>query len=351
MRFELGFVVVVGGLGVGGCQPEAVSPDARQRDAAIDAAPPPWWTPAPGEVDDWDIQLAAPFDLTPTRTAYIVNLWDMVPAETTLDYGDGAPIVVPAGSQKSRLQAMHAQRPRTTVICRIDTGALALDDPDASKFPGFAANPPDDPAAPEVGSVIGWSASLPARVRWLDVRASARATVLPLIAKRFELADRIGCDAILADHNDMFAIKRTGGGGAFGDGTGFSPPLGFQAELEWYLALAPTAHALELSIGFRGTSSLTSDDLVQNYDWALADSCGEHQDCDTWSPFQRSAFGAKAVLALDYDRIVDGRGPGQFCIAQRDNNLTDGIIKDEALSSAHWEACPNPTGTSTDAGP
>src|SRR5262245_5849317 len=179
-------------------------------DAAVDAAPAPppapaWWQPRPGDARDWDIQLAAPFDLAAPRAAYDVDLWSVVPAPTVLDYGDGAPITVPAGAQAGAIAALHARTPRAVVICHVDTGALELDRPDAAKFPGYSAKLTACPAgAPTAGSAIGHSAGGP-RECYLDVRAASRPSFAPLVWKRLDLARQIGCDAVDGDRNDMLA--------------------------------------------------------------------------------------------------------------------------------------------------
>lgn len=351
-------------LGLAACQPPLATPDAPQRDMPTDAPPPPWWTPAPGEVDGWDIQLtpnptAPAFDLAarvggptePVRTAFILNLWDIIPREMTMEYADGN-VVVPAGPIGAEVEVMHARRPRPTLICRVDTGRLQLTDPDASKFPGFEATPPDDPTPPAAGSVIGWSSALPDGIRWLNIDASAHAIVKELIAKRIALAKAAGCDAILGDGNDQFLIRRDSNAGEPGDGAGFGN-IDVNENITWFVEVAKLVHdpAIELSAGFKGVGQLTSSDIVGAYDFAFAERCGELEDCSTYSPFLRGeGFSPRAVLALDLNRIVSekgqpDRGPGQFCNAQTGAGITDGIIKDEALSTAHWADCLNPSVT------
>src|SRR3954463_10476443 len=122
MRSDSVRALILGSALVAGCQPSPQRPDPA----------PPWWQPAPGEAADWDIQLAAtPFDISAARAMYTLDLWDAVPAATTLDYGDGAPLAVPAGKHPGAIAELHARTPPAIVVCQIGTGAIRLTDPDA----------------------------------------------------------------------------------------------------------------------------------------------------------------------------------------------------------------------------
>src|SRR5882724_5160561 len=88
-------------------------------DAAPDAYVAPWWQPRVGEAKNWDIQLAATVDVSAARTMYDLDLWSLVPAPTTLDYGDGDPVAVPAGAMAGTIAALHARTPPAIVICHV----------------------------------------------------------------------------------------------------------------------------------------------------------------------------------------------------------------------------------------
>ena len=92
---------------------------------------------------------------------YVLELFDVVPAPTTIDYADGNPVTVPAGAlcrHHRRAERAGSAGDRGVPIA---TGAIDLDDPDAPKFPGFGASPPNRPDAPAGGSVIGWNTKRP----------------------------------------------------------------------------------------------------------------------------------------------------------------------------------------------
>src|SRR5262245_50972397 len=96
-------------------------------DAAVDMTPaPPWWQRKVCEAKDWDIQLAAPIDVSAPRAMYDLDLWALVPAQTSIDYGDSDPVTVPAGALAGTLAQLHARTPRPIVICHVETGLLEL---------------------------------------------------------------------------------------------------------------------------------------------------------------------------------------------------------------------------------
>lgn len=292
-------------------------------------ASPTWWTPAPGEARNWDIQLNPPFDTTAVRDMYELELFDLVPAQTTIDYADGDPVTVPAGALAGTIAELHARVPPAIVVCRVATGAIDLDDPDARKFPGFKAAPPDRPDAPEAGSVIGWNTKDPnnPNERYLDIRASERGRWTAVMFKRFELADQIGCDAIEADRVDMF--KAT---------PGFTIT---EADETTFLGkVSDEIHAHELAAGLRNGFNipLQVQKMAACYDWVLQDRCAEYEDCSKSSPF---AAAGKAMFALDI-QLPDSDGfgiePAVACPRYLQSGI-NGIVKAEELDSSFREGC------------
>ena len=319
MRYASALLALWEALGCGGKDPAHV-------DAAIDAAVVPWWHPAPGEAKNWDIQLHAPFDVTSARTMYELELWDLVPVQTMLDYGDGDPVTVPAGGLAGKLAELHGRTPSTIVICHVDTGAIELDRPDARKFAGYQANPPDDPTPPNAGSVIGWSASRPAE-RFLDISDAHRALFAALIWKRLDLAVQIGCDGVAADRNDMITSH-----------SGFAITPFEQGS--WFREVASQAHGRLLSVGLLDANEISGqvDDLAADLDWGTPHRCGEYNDCDTERAFINLN---KAVLAIDYATDIDGMAQSSTttCPRQQQALVVDGIIKDAAETSMIRTQC------------
>jgi hypothetical protein len=307
-----------------GCKGDPDRPDAG------DVYNPPWFHPKPGEIKNWDIQLTG-YDFAAQRDMYIVDLWDVVPSARMLDYGDGDPVAVPAGSQATRIAALKAAR--TTVICHVGTGAIKLTDPDARKFPGFEATPPNRPTMVKAGSVIGWSTSLTdANERFLDIRTASRPMFEKYIIARIDLAKAIGCDGIAANHNDATAYQDD-----VAYGTGFAM-IAAAEQTSWIVALAKKSHDIEISIGGRGGHAATGiEALVDDYDWLIAERCTEIPDCDQTRPFIEAK---RAVFGLDYDVTQEGMASSKTTTCQRwADTLIDGVIKKATLDGSFREVC------------
>jgi hypothetical protein len=329
MRSATARALSLGLLLLAGCKPDPFRPDAGPPDAPdIDAPEYPWWTPGPGEIRDWDIQLAkTPFNVMAKRAMYIIDLFDAVPAATTLDYSSGM-LTVPPGVHAGAITQLKGTTPPTLVVCHVNTGAVRLSDPDAMKFPGYEANPPDAPALPAANSVIGWSIGGEPGERYIDLNAEARATVLPLIEKRFELAQKSGCDAILAGNN----------GALISSSTGF-PTVDIDENKSWMEDLAAKAHARTLSIGIRNSVMQSTDVDAQAFDWALVERCGEEDMCNLQRAFLNQH---KAVFAVDYTVDINGDPTNQtnLCTNQAEGMIQGGIIKTPALDSTPPVGCP-----------
>jgi hypothetical protein len=334
MRSESVRALILGLALVAGCKPEPHRPDAA----------PPWWKPAPGEAADWDIQLtattAAPFSISAPRAMYALDLWDVVPAATTLDYGDGKPpLAVPAGALATAIADLHTRTPPAIVVCHVGAGSIRLDDPDASKFPGYEATPPNRPTPPAASSVIGWSTTAAdANERFIDIHTAARATVLPLIGKRIELAKDIGCDAIAVKGTDLPAYQAPGE-----IGHGF-PNIAFVEYQSWSEEMSSRAHDLIISIGIRNKTLLGADSLAATYDWTILEGCGDPSSpfCDMARPYLTRN---KAVFEIEYSTDENDQPRSQavlngLCTALANDGIQNGIIKSAELSSAYYMRCP-----------
>lgn len=331
--------LVLGGL-AGACSTSGKTNhwiDPTPQDAPH-VTPPPYWSPTPGSAPTWDIQLAPPYDLGAVRDLWVIPLWAAVPAPTSLDYGDGAPVAVPKGALASTILTLHATRPTPRIVCEFGTTSVDLTEPDAAKFPGFEANPPDFPTAPKAGSVIGWSTTLRPHRRWLDVRTPATAdAIAKILAARYKLAKDIGCDGVLPDDNDWYQLRNPDNSGQPGDATGFPPNgMGSTIEVAWVQRQAAAAHAQLLSVGLR---DLTSEPgaVVADFDWYLLERCGEADMCDTWAREFLQVH--KAVFGVEY--TTDSSGAQQNPNVCKKDTATgiDGILKDAALTGSSWFLC------------
>jgi hypothetical protein len=296
-----------------GCGGGHSNPTDAGGDGAIDAPlPPPWWQPKVSEVKNWDIQLSGTIDVSMPRLMYDLDLWALVPSPTMIDYGDGAPITVPAGVLAGTIAQLHARTPRAIVICHVETGALESSRPDAKKFPS---------------GVTGDAVPGLATGRFLDVSATGRAKWASIMFKRFDLARQIGCDGLEPAHNDV---------ASYISGLTISP----EDSYSWYAEVARQGHLRELSTGMKDGDLLGGqlDASEDKFDWLMIERCGEFQTCDAVMPFLTVH---KAVFAIDYNRDVDGavQGSTTVCQNQRTPGIADGIFKDVALTSGTWTSC------------
>lgn len=287
------------------------------------------WSPKPGEYSNWDIQLHAPLDVDAKRAMYVLDLFDVVPAEQTLTYDDGT-LTVPAGVLPTAIADLQATG--TIVVCSVGTGAIRLDDPDAPKFPGFDVTIPDNPTPPAAGSVIGWSTNDPNEPmeRFLDIRESSRAVVTPLITKRFALAKTIGCDAILVTKTFMVPPS-------FDSGFAIA-----ETDLLSYVSAAATlARDTEVSVGLLdGFLGIASDDnVVAEYQFQILGGMAAARQC--CEEVRTMVNAGKAAFALDV-LSTDPKAPLDETIAcseYDDGGMQDGLIKDPALSSTFRADC------------
>lgn len=208
--------------------------------AAAPAAAEPW-IPTPGL--RFDVQFTRPFDLTRPVDLLELDLFD---------------------TEAATVAARRTAGVR--VACYLNAGAFERWRPDASAFPAEVLGK----------AYAGWPGE-----RWLDVR---RLDLLaPILEARFDLCREKGFDTVEADNvngfeNDTgFAIDRT-------------DQLAFN---RW---LADQAHARGLSIGLKNTGLLAAD-LVDDFDWALVESCYQYNECQLFAPFGRAG---KAVFVIEY---------------------------------------------------
>lgn len=302
--------VLVGVLSVGACNNDKMH---LHPDGVFESE---YWQPKPGETKNWDIQVNAPFDFSTERAMMIVDLWASVPAATMIDYGDGAPVSVPAGAQASTIATLQARQ--TVIICRVGLGGVRTSDPDYAKFPAAA-----------IGDVATqWHPD----ERYLDL--GQRDTWKDIAFARLDLAKQIGCDGVeayLADH-DLNV-------------TGFieSPDV----QRAWAASIALEVHQRKMSAGARnGSPTGITDTMAQQFDWQLVERCGEFTDCD---PAARDFLNArKAVFAIDYNISLPDdqeppqsqpQDPAELCEELAAWNIRDGLVKDVALSSAFRFQC------------
>ncbi len=114
----------------------------------------------------------------------------------------------------------------------------------------------------------------------------------PLLEARLDLCHAKGFDGVEADNLDAYQAD-----------TGF--PLAAQDQLRFNRWLADQAHVRSLSIGLKNDPEQVVQ-LVDDFDWALAEDCFAQGWCEALIPF---AAQAKQVVAVEYtDCEVDWAG-------------------------------------------
>jgi hypothetical protein len=154
-----------------------------------------------------------------------------------------------------------------TVICYVNAGALESWRPDAGRFPDEIVG--DD--------LDDWQGE-----RWLDIR---RIDVLqPILAERFDMCRRKGFAGVEADNVD-----------------GYTQESGFELtgddQLRFNRMLAALAHERSLTIGLKNDLDQI-DDLVDEFDFAVNESCVQYRECAALAPFTAQG---KAVLHVEYE--------------------------------------------------
>jgi hypothetical protein len=296
---QLRVVLAVGVVALGACGNDKMH---LHPDGVIG---PTRWKPAPGETKNWDIQVAAPFDFSTERQMVIVDLWTSVPTATTIAYGDGSSVNVPAGAQPQTIGTLQARQ--TVIVCRVGLGGMWTTDPDASKFPE-ASRLVIDPKAPTEERIL----DLTDRAPWEEAAFA-----------RIDLAKQIGCAAIEPYRIDHFGINID---------------LTLEEQIAWYAKVALEVHERDLSVGMRNGSQIYQTQAA-SFDWAIIERCGEDDVCDMVRPVLEQR---KAVFALDYNTtyLGDAQNPDVMCTRHDEAGIEDGLVKDAALSSAFRQQCP-----------
>ncbi len=198
------------------------------------------WPAVPGT--SWQIQLEGELDRAIAAKAFDVDLFDTSLADLAALQRDGA-----------------------IVICYFSAGSWEDWRPDRDAFPvdarGQTLNGFDDE-------------------RWLDIR---RTDVRTALEARLDLAVERGCDAVDPDNVEGFLTD-----------TGWS--LTSADQLAFNRWLAAEAHTRGLAIGLKNDLDQV-DALVDDFDFAVNESCLVHGECDQLRPFIAAG---KAVFHIEY---------------------------------------------------
>ncbi|MCS6879501.1 MAG: endo alpha-1,4 polygalactosaminidase [Geminicoccaceae bacterium] len=171
------------------------------------------------------------------------------------------------------------------LACYINAGAWENWRPDAGRYPAEVLG----------RDYVGWPGE-----RWVDIR---RIDLLaPILEARLDLCRAKGFDTVDPDNLNGYE-----------NDTGF--PLTAEDQLRFNRWLANAAHARGLSIGLKNTG-LLADRLVNDFDWALVESCYTYNECQLYMPFRRAR---KAVFVIEYTQ--NRRQQARFCALNRNDGF------------------------------
>lgn len=220
--------------------PLSPSPQPRGRRRAVSPGF-AWWIPQPGA--SWQIQLNGTLD-----TRIETSIYDIDGLDTPAD------------------DIAALRRAGRRVICYINAGAWEEWREDAGLFPPSVIG----------NEYQGWPGE-----KWLDIRQIA--VLAPILRRRLDVCRAKGCDAVDPDNLDGYT-----------NATGF--PLRGEDQLAFNRFLAGEAHARNLSIGLKNDFAQV-DDLAAEFDFAVAESCFLHDECELLLPFVERG---KVVFDIEY---------------------------------------------------
>lgn len=186
------------------------------------------------------------------------------------------------------------------VVCYFSAGSSENWREDFNQFPASVQGNPLD----------GWAGE-----KWLDIRQVN--TLGPIMAARMDLAVTKGCDGVEPDNVDGYT-----------NNTGF--PLNGGHQIAYLKYLSDLAQTRNLSIGLKNNVDQIAD-LVNDFDWALNESCNKYNECGNYSLFIDQN---KAVFGVEYSGSTSS-----FCPAMNNANY-DWLLKNRSLG-VERTACRN----------
>lgn len=231
------------------------------------------WHPAPGT--SWQWQLTGGLDDSLDVDMYDVDLFE---------------------TDAAQIASLHEAG--RAVICYFSAGTWEdwRDDRDAFPEDALGNDLPDWPGE-----------------RWLDVRDDR---VLEVLAARLDLAAARGCDGVEPDNVD-----------AWTNDSGFD--LSGEDQLAFNRAIARAAHARGLSVGLKNDLEQVAE-LVDDFDWALVESCAEWDECDAPAPFIRAG---KAVFQVEYADAGEGQDVADRICDDANARDHDALVKYQDLDA------------------
>ncbi len=212
---------------------------------------PPTLDPDPAvEPPKWDWQLAVPVKVNPDTTIKIYDI-DMFENENS-----GA------------VQMLHDKGYK--VICYLDVGSWENWRDDAADFPK---------------SILGRKYSGFPDEKWLDIRdvnpqkSSTGTKLAEILEKRFDRAQRMGCDAVEPDNMDGYDKTAH-------EASGF--PLTYEDQIYFNLWVAEKVHARGMLVGLKNNINQAHDERIYTaFDFVVGEQCFQYNECGFYSDFLR----------------------------------------------------------------
>lgn len=229
--------------------------------SAMAADWPPTLDPNPAvQPPKWDWQLAVPVKLNPDTS---IKIYDIEMFEN---------------EQSGAVQMLHSKGYK--VICYLDVGSWENWRDDAAAFPT---------------RILGTTYSGFPDERWLDIRdvnpqkSTTGSKLAQILTKRFDRAQRMGCDAIEPDNIDGYDKTAH-------EASGF--PLTYEDQMYFNLWVADNVHARGMLVGLKNDINQAHDSRIYGaFNFVVSEQCIQYNECGYFSDFLRLN---KPVFVAEY---------------------------------------------------
>lgn len=247
-----------------------------------------WWAPKPSTTWVWDLDSTSVSSPSISRGSAVVN------------YKADAYAIDPVMVGAQAIAALH--RDGKKVVCYVDVGSWEPGRTDRAAFdaacicgPGISMKT-DGSCPSNSHKMTGWTEW------WFDIHTPKCAeSVRAGMSKRFEEAQKLGCDAIEPDNLDAWQNEDDTGAPSAGWG------ITIADQVAYLKILAEDAHQLGMGILLKnaggllvddgGKPTLYTQDIVAAFDGSLNEQCHQYNECSTYAAFGRAN---KAMWNAEY---------------------------------------------------
>ena len=247
-----------------------------------------WWTPKPAQTWVWDLDSATISSPSISRGAAVV------------DYKADVYAIDPINVGAQTIATLH--RDGKKVVCYVDVGSWEPGRSDRASFDAACicgagvSMKSDGTCSTNKHKMTGWNEW------WFDIHTPKCAeNVRAGILKRFESAQKFGCDAIEPDNLDAWQNEDATGAAS----AGWS--ISIADQVSYLKNLAQDAHNLGMGILLKNAGGLIVDDegkatsytqdIVNSFDGSLNEQCHQYDECSTYAAFSKAN---KAMWNAEY---------------------------------------------------